>query len=163
MARLSQWEQLFPRNDEPTNEPQRARDQRGDASSTATTASSQANAGGNINKNKKALSQSGPRVKAMCMPSCSSSCVDDDDDDERHENSGLIRAYDDWLVMERCVVPSQVREEFEKMQAQIVTLVARLAQKDQTYDTNSRDVSNKISSADDLKRSMWLLISSAVW
>jgi len=65
--------------------------------------------------------------------------------------------------MERCVVPSQVREEFEKMQAQIVTLVARLAQKDQTYDTNSRDVSNKISSADDLKRSMWLLISSAVW
>jgi len=49
------------------------------------------------------------------------------------------------------------------MQAQIVTLVARLAQKDQTYDTNSRDVSNKISSADDLKRSMWLLISSAVW
>jgi len=36
-----------------------------------------------------------------------------------------------------CVVPSQVREEFEKMQAQIVTLLARLAQKDQTYDTNS--------------------------
>jgi len=45
----------------------------------------------------------------------------------------LIRAYDGTM----CVVPSQVREEFEKMQAQIVTLLARLAQKDQTYDTNS--------------------------